>query len=180
MHAREHELGAFASRVVSEAQGRDLLSALDLDLNEAFAGPSQIVERPDRPHPVGQELQTRIFTPLGLRDTYFPYADPHLRTPYAHGYLLNQPGAPGPVDTTVMSPSWAGAAGGIVSTAADLAHFSTALFTGKLLPAAQLQEMMTTIPIPEPWAAVVVMPLYAYDKNTAHIDEAPLDSAHIS
>jgi D-alanyl-D-alanine carboxypeptidase len=97
-------------------------------------------------HPVGQELQARIFHPLGLRDTYFPYANPHLRTPYAHGYLLGQPGTTGPVDGTVMSPSWAGAAGGIVSTAADLARFSTALLSGKLLPPAQLQEMMTTTP----------------------------------
>jgi len=97
-------------------------------------------------HPVGQELQARIFQPLGLRDTYFPYANPHLRKPYAHGYALGQPGATGPADTTVMSPSWAGAAGAIVSTAADIARFYTALLTGKLLPAAQLQQMMTTTP----------------------------------
>lgn len=96
-------------------------------------------------HPVGQELQARIIRPLGLRDTYLPYANPHLRKPYAHGYLLNKPGTAGPVDTTVMSPSWAGAAGGIVSTAADLARFSTALLAGTLLPAAQLQQMMTTV-----------------------------------
>jgi len=99
-------------------------------------------------HPVGQELQARIFRPLGLRDTYLPYANPHLRTPYAHGYLLGQPGTTGPADTTVFSPSWAGAAGGIVSTAANLARFSTALLTGKLLPAARLQQMLTTTPIP--------------------------------
>jgi len=97
-------------------------------------------------HSVGQELQARIFHPLGLRDTYYPYANPHLRKPYAHGYLLGQPGTTGPVDGTVMSPSWAGAAGGIVSTAADIARFYTALLSGKLLPAAQLQEMMTTTP----------------------------------
>src|SRR5215467_14667506 len=96
-------------------------------------------------HPVGQQLRARIFRPLGLGDSYFPYANPQLRKPYAHGYLLNQPGT-GPVDTTVMSPSWAGAAGGIVSTAADIARFYTALLTGKLLPAAQLQQMMTTTP----------------------------------
>jgi D-alanyl-D-alanine carboxypeptidase len=97
-------------------------------------------------HSVGQELQARIFHPLGLRDTYYPYVNPHLRKPYAHGYLLGQPGATGPADGTVMSPSWAGAAGGIVSTAADIARFYTALLTGKLLPAAQLQEMLTTTP----------------------------------
>jgi D-alanyl-D-alanine carboxypeptidase len=98
-------------------------------------------------HSVGQELQAEIFKPLGLRNTSFPYADPHLPKPYAHGYLLSQPGAAGPVDTTVMSPSWLGPAGGIVSTAPDLARFYTALLTGKLLPARQLQEMIRTIPI---------------------------------
>jgi D-alanyl-D-alanine carboxypeptidase len=97
-------------------------------------------------HPVGQELQARIFHPLDLRHTYYPYANPHLRTPYAHGYLLGQPGTTGPVDGTVMSPSWAGAAGGIVSTAADLARFYTVLLSGKLLPPAQLHQMMTTTP----------------------------------
>jgi len=97
-------------------------------------------------HSVGHELQARIFKPLGLRDTYFPYANPHLRKPYAHGYPLGQPGANGPADSTVMSPSWAGAAGAIVSTAADIARFYTALLTGKLLPAAQLQQMTTTTP----------------------------------
>src|SRR5262249_17626460 len=97
-------------------------------------------------HPVGQELRAGIFRPLGLRDTYFPHLNPHLRKPYAHGYLIDQPGATGPADTTVRSPSWAAAAGGIVSTAADLARFSTALLTGKLLPPAQLQQMMTTTP----------------------------------
>jgi D-alanyl-D-alanine carboxypeptidase len=95
-------------------------------------------------HTVGQELRDRIFEPLGLRDTSFPYADPHLPRPFAHGYLIS---AAGPVDTTVMSPSWLGAAGGMVSTAPDVARFYTALFGGKLLPAAQLRELMTTAPI---------------------------------
>ena len=90
-------------------------------------------------HSVGQELRDRIFEPLDLRDTSFPYADPHLPRPFAHGYVL---GTAGPVDTTVMSPSWLGAAGGMVSTAPDLARFYTALFGGKLLPAAQLRELM--------------------------------------
>jgi D-alanyl-D-alanine carboxypeptidase len=93
---------------------------------------------------VGQELRDRIFEPLGLEGTSFPYADPQMPSPFAHGYLV---GAAGPVDTTVMSPSWMGAAGGMVSTAPDLARFYTALFGGKLLPPAQLRELMTTAPI---------------------------------
>ena len=96
---------------------------------------------------VGQQLQDRIFTPLDLRQTSFPYAKPTLPRPFAHGYLLNQPGATGPADITVISPSWAWAAGGIVSTAADVAKFYSALLAGRLLPAPLLREMMTTVPI---------------------------------
>lgn len=96
---------------------------------------------------VGQQLRDRIFTPLGLRHTSFPYASPALPEPFAHGYLLNQPGATGPVDITAISPSWAWAAGGIVSTAADIARFYSALLAGRLLPAPLLREMMTTVAI---------------------------------
>ena len=97
---------------------------------------------------VGQQLRDRIFTPLGLRHTSFPYASPNLPEPFAHGYLLNQPAAPGPVDITVISPSWAWAAGGIVSTARDVARFYSALLAGRLLPAPLLRQMMTTVSIP--------------------------------
>jgi hypothetical protein len=38
---------------------------------------------------------------------------------------------------------------------------------------------LTTIPIPELWAAVVIMPRYAYDKKNL-TGRSPLDSAHIS
>jgi hypothetical protein len=69
--------------------------------------------------PLAYELQDRIFTPLGLHQTSLPYDDVTLPMPFAHGYLLSQPGAPGPVDVTAVSPSIAWAAGGIVSTAGD-------------------------------------------------------------
>src|SRR6516165_10304247 len=45
-------------------------------------------------------------------------------------------------------------------------------------PASRLRGL-TTIPILEMWAAVVVMPLYAYDKKD-FTERSPLDSAHIS
>ncbi|NUK03339.1 hypothetical protein HRW23_20545 [Streptomyces lunaelactis] len=38
------------------------------------------------------------------------------------------------VDTTGIDPSWAGAAGGMVSTAQDWDRFLTALMSGRLLP----------------------------------------------
>lgn len=94
--------------------------------------------------PVGQELADRIFVPLGLRHTSLPFTQVIPPRPYAHGYLLGQPG--GPLDITRVSPSWAWAAGAVVSTAADLARFYTALLTGRLLPPPLLHQMLTTVP----------------------------------
>jgi D-alanyl-D-alanine carboxypeptidase len=68
---------------------------------------------------LGQQLQTRIFTPLHLHATTFPYSSPALPQPYAHGYELS---SKGPVDLTATSPSIAWAAGAIVSTAGEVAR----------------------------------------------------------
>ncbi|MEV0263278.1 serine hydrolase domain-containing protein [Streptomyces sp. NPDC050617] len=51
----------------------------------------------------------------------------------------------GNVDTDAIDPSWAGAAGGMVSTAQDWERFQTALMSGKLLPEAQMKQMRTTV-----------------------------------
>ncbi|MEU7039988.1 serine hydrolase domain-containing protein [Streptomyces varsoviensis] len=53
------------------------------------------------------------------------------------------------VDTVAIDPSWAGAAGGMVSTAQDWERFLTALMSGKLLPEAQMKQMRTTVADPE-------------------------------
>ncbi|MFD7506153.1 serine hydrolase domain-containing protein [Streptomyces sp. NPDC059850] len=53
------------------------------------------------------------------------------------------------VDTTDLDPSWAWAAGGMVSTARDWQRFQTALMSGKLLPKAQLEQMRTMVTAPE-------------------------------
>jgi len=99
-----------------------------------------------------QELRERIFEPLALTRTRFPAA-PTLPRPFAHGYL---PVANGlvptpngkPADVTGWNPSWAWAAGALVSTAGDLARFYEALVRGELLAAEQLREMRTAVPIP--------------------------------
>jgi D-alanyl-D-alanine carboxypeptidase len=96
--------------------------------------------------PLARELQDRIFAPLGLDHTSLPFADLTPPSPYAHGYLLNQPGATGLVDITQLSPSIAWADGGLVSTAPDIARFYTALLTGRLLPPQLLHQMLTTVP----------------------------------
>lgn len=102
--------------------------------------------------PLEQQLRHRIFEPLGLTRTTFPAA-PAMPRPFAHGYLgRDNPLAPSrngkPVDVTAWSPSWAWAAGALVSTAADLARFYGALLGGEVLQPAQLQEMKTTVAIP--------------------------------
>jgi D-alanyl-D-alanine carboxypeptidase len=89
-------------------------------------------------HPLSQELKSRISDPLGLKDTSFP-ASPKIAGRHAHGYSSVLGGKP--VDITEISPSVFGAAGGIVSTPADVARFYRALFQGRLIPSHLLNEM---------------------------------------
>jgi len=88
--------------------------------------------------PLGDELQRRIFTPLGLTATTLPLT---LALPpnFVHGYFT-----PNRIDITLLlGPSWAWAAGGIVSNARDVTTFYRGLLGGRLLPATQLAEMKT-------------------------------------
>ncbi|MFC8449268.1 serine hydrolase domain-containing protein [Kitasatospora sp. NPDC057223] len=100
-----------------------------------------------------REVQTRIARPLGLHDTYVPAADDtSLPGPHAHGYLtVPGPGgadAPGVlVDVTEQSP-WPWAEGGMISSAADLDRFMTALFRGRLLPPVQQAKLFTVPAVP--------------------------------
>ena len=97
------------------------------------------------------ELRDRIFTRLGLHGTSFPVTDRGIAGYHADGYLL--PGNPflptgQPLDvTTLISPSWVWTAGAVISTAADLAKFYSALFRGRLLSPALLAQMETTVPV---------------------------------
>ena len=94
--------------------------------------------------PLGQALQERIFTPLSLTSTSFPLTI-QLAPDFVHGYVKLE-GTPLIDITPGLNPSWGWAAGGIVSNASDVTTFYRALFTRKLLPAAQLDEMETATP----------------------------------
>lgn len=95
--------------------------------------------------PVADEIGQRIIEPLGLRDTYFPGAgETGIRTPHPIGYQVVDGKR---IDYTDQDPSWAGAAGAMIATGADLNTFFTALHGGKLLPQAQLDEMRRTVPL---------------------------------
>ena len=97
------------------------------------------------------QLQQRIFRPLGLRDTELPVTQPGIAGPHAHGYAPPDEDwrvTDGParlIDVTELDPSWAWAAGAMVSTAADLARFYQALLGGRLLAPDLLKAMQTTV-----------------------------------
>lgn len=84
------------------------------------------------------ELERRIIRPLHLRHTSLPAADDlSIPAPHATVYVAGE-------DVTEQSPyPWA--EGGMISTAADLDRFFTALFRGRLLPPAQ-QKLVFDVP----------------------------------
>ncbi|MEU3566934.1 serine hydrolase domain-containing protein [Kitasatospora sp. NPDC036755] len=96
--------------------------------------------------PVGEEITKRVIDRIGLRHTYFPTpGDMSIHEAHPHGYYRSSPDA-ALVDYTEADSSAAWATGAIVSTNTDLISFYTALLGGRLLPAAQLAEMRTTVP----------------------------------
>jgi D-alanyl-D-alanine carboxypeptidase len=96
------------------------------DTNYLLLG--QIVERITH-RSLAHELRRDVFRPLGLAHTSF---DPGTRVPApaAHGYTLLNGRT---VDVTRWTTSYAGAAGAVVSTLADLRRWAPALARGALL-----------------------------------------------
>ena len=82
-------------------------------------------------HPYAVEAERRILTPLALTGTSFPGARRALPAPHRP-------------DEPDVDPRVAGAAGELVSTLDDLGRFYAALLGGKLLPAAQMRELLDT------------------------------------
>jgi D-alanyl-D-alanine carboxypeptidase len=100
---------------------------------------------------VATSVTERVIRRAGLHDTYWPSTgDRTIRGQHAHNYVVNPADPQGPlVDVTEFEPSLAGSAGSMISTPSDLNRFWEKLFDGKLLPARELREMMTTVPTPE-------------------------------
>ncbi|QCX79699.1 D-alanyl-D-alanine carboxypeptidase precursor [Streptomyces sp. YIM 121038] len=100
---------------------------------------------------IAQEIDRRVIQRIGLRHTYFPaHGDATLRERHPQGYYQSAAGAP-LVDATEWDPSWAWAAGQMVSTNTDLNRFYTALLDGRLLKEPQLKEMQKTTPATYPF-----------------------------
>ncbi|MER5667802.1 serine hydrolase domain-containing protein [Streptomyces mirabilis] len=103
--------------------------------------------------PLAEEIDQRVIKRIGLRHTYFPVpGEETIREHHPRGYYQDSAGAP-LVDATEWDPSWAWAAGQMVSTNSDLNRFFTALLAGRLLPKAQLDQMRTTVPASYPFSA---------------------------
>ncbi|MFF5705769.1 serine hydrolase domain-containing protein [Streptomyces sp. NPDC012794] len=99
-----------------------------------------------------QAVSDRITKPLGLRHTSFPSRTQN-RIPGAHnhGYQAVE-GADRSrslVDVSEWNSSSNWAAGDLISTTADLERFTVALFGGKVVPKAQLEEMFTVPDVPD-------------------------------
>lgn len=106
--------------------------------------------------PLSAIFRDRLFAPLGMTDTLLPDADANsIPAPSARGYVFDslryvfldvpypaaireaaQAGTLLPTDFTDLNPSWAWAAGGVISTASNLATWIEALVGGELLDAA--------------------------------------------
>ncbi len=99
--------------------------------------------------PLKTQIQRRILGPLHLRDTSFPTRTPYINGYHAHGYIpptLLPPGS-GYADVTAFSPTVFGAAGAVISTAADLDRFYSALLGGRLLRPALLRQMESRVEV---------------------------------
>ncbi|MEU1390896.1 MULTISPECIES: serine hydrolase domain-containing protein [unclassified Nonomuraea] len=99
-----------------------------------------------------EQVSQRIIRPLGLTGTHVPGGEEvRIRGPHARHYstLYSQEPKPTIYDVTELNPSAGWAAGNIISTAADLDRFFTALLKGRLLPQAQQRQMFAANPVPD-------------------------------
>ncbi|MEV4008510.1 serine hydrolase domain-containing protein [Actinomadura sp. NPDC049753] len=101
-------------------------------------------------HHPAVEVTNRIIKPLGLSDTTFPEADPKLYGNWLHGYFTIR-------DISFSNVQMFGAAGAMVSTQEDLADFTRALASGRLLPPAQQRELQQVASPDKPYGLGVIM-----------------------
>ncbi len=99
---------------------------------------------------IGEELHRRFLTPLGLDATYAAWDD-EVKGELAHGWSIGFDATDPTVQkdisdiptTAALSSAWT--AGGMVSTAADLARWGNALWGGHLLSAETMEKAFTTV-----------------------------------
>ena len=119
---------------------------------------------------LGEQLQDRLFGPHGLKQTSLPATDDTaIPAPYSHGYMygssayamvddpypadLKAAGRAGtlrPIDYTRQNPSYAHAAGGVISTADDMATWMRALVSGKVFDADHQRQWLDSLQAEDP------------------------------
>jgi D-alanyl-D-alanine carboxypeptidase len=92
-----------------------------------------------------EEVTARILEPLRLTHTLWPGDSPDLPDPHAQAYERYAAGER-LLDVTDQT-DFSGAAGGLVTTTADMNRFLRALLGGRLLRPAQLRLMLTSVPV---------------------------------
>jgi len=120
--------------------------------------------------PLAQIFQDRLFGPLGMTHSLLPARTSNaLPEPYAHGYLYGsasyaladapypadlvaaaKAGTLKPNDDTNQNPSYATAAGGVISTAADLTIWMQALVWGKVFDADTQRQWLDSLQPEDP------------------------------
>ncbi|MGW2047872.1 serine hydrolase domain-containing protein [Streptomyces sp. NPDC001858] len=113
-----------------------------LNINYTFLG--LLIEKVTG-HAYAEEVQRLVLAPAGMRDTYFPGADPRILGPHNLGYqkVEKADGTTEFWDVTEWNQADRFAAGDMISTTVDLERLITALFRGRIVPQPQLEEMFT-------------------------------------
>ncbi|WP_426367554.1 serine hydrolase domain-containing protein [Streptomyces sp. E-08] len=94
--------------------------------------------------PLDGFLRNRVLRPAHLRHTFLP-SGPEFPEPHPRGYT-NQTLSGAVADSTDWNPSWAWAAGAMISDLHDLRHWAKTLATGELLSPETQAQRMKTIP----------------------------------
>ncbi|MCC3767765.1 serine hydrolase [Streptomyces sp. UNOC14_S4] len=101
--------------------------------------------------PYAEVLREQIIEPLRLRHTSFVVPDKAIAGRHVTGYLTNDDRAKPLLDATEQNGSWIWSAGAVISSAADMDRFLTALLggsSGGLVSDASLEQMTDAVPTP--------------------------------
>ena len=138
--------------------------------NTNYALLGVVIEKLDG-KPLAQVMHDRLFGPQNMQDTELPASNVNtIPEPYSHGYLYGsssvaltgeppystevqaaaRAGTLLPKDYTGVNPSVAAAAGGVISTADDLATWIKALVAGRVLDPAYQRQWLDSLKPEDP------------------------------
>jgi D-alanyl-D-alanine carboxypeptidase len=110
--------------------------------------------------PLDRLLMERLFAPFGLTETRLA-TNAELPAGAVHGYLIDPSGRL--ADSSAIDPSEGWAAGGIVSTVADVTRFYAALLGGRILDSDHLEMMLRTVPADDPLIDAYGLGIYEHE-----------------